>query len=146
MGFFTKGISSAYCKLASRWDTCRRHIRWRLLATLEVTKTLQNLLRYVFWPRMQQDVARFVKRCVLYSTSKPTNRKVGLYTPLPVPTRPWESIFMDFLGGLPVMRWGHSYLFVVVDMFSKMVVLMPCKKPVKGEEVARLFFEKMCWK
>ncbi|XP_038973019.1 uncharacterized protein LOC120105044 [Phoenix dactylifera] len=110
-----------------------------------VTKTLQNLHRYVFWPRIQQDVVRFVKGCVLCSTSKPANRKVGLYTPLPVPTRPWESVSMDFLGGLPKTRRGHDYLFVVVDRFSKMVVLMPCKKSITGEEAARLFFENV-WK
>ena len=51
------------------------------------------------------------------STSKPANRKVGLYTPLPVPTRPWKSISMDFLGGLPMIRRGNDYLFVVVDKF-----------------------------
>jgi hypothetical protein len=110
-----------------------------------VTKTLQNLSRYVFWPRIQHDVARFIRRCVLCSTSKPANRKVGLYTPLPVPTRPWESISMDFLGGLPMTRQGNDYLFVVVDRFSKMVVLMPCKKTITSDGAARLFFENV-WK
>ncbi|GJR07842.1 retrotransposon protein, putative, ty1-copia subclass [Tanacetum coccineum] len=43
-------------------------------------------------------------------------------------------------GGLPRTRKGNDYLFVVVDRFSKMVVLMPCKKTITGEEVARLFF------
>nr|GEX36062.1 hypothetical protein [Tanacetum cinerariifolium] len=75
------------------------------------------------------------------STSKPTNRKVGLYTPLPVPNRPWESISMDFVSGLPRTRIGNDYLFVVVDRFSKMVVLMLCKKTITREEPARLFFE-----
>ncbi|GJT18490.1 transposon ty3-I gag-pol polyprotein [Tanacetum coccineum] len=110
-----------------------------------VTKTLQNLQRYVFWPQMHQDVNRFGKGCILCSTSKPFNRKVGLYTPLPVPSRPWESISMDFLGGLPKTRRGNDYLFVIVDRFSKMVVLIACKKTVTGEEAARLFFENV-WK
>ncbi|GJX96113.1 transposon ty3-G gag-pol polyprotein [Tanacetum coccineum] len=46
---------------------------------------------------------------------------VGLYTPLPVPSRPWESISMDFLGGLPKTRKGNDYLFVIVGRFSKMM-------------------------
>jgi len=29
--------------------------------------------------------------------SKPNNRKLGLYIPLPVPSHPWESVSMDLL-------------------------------------------------
>ena len=47
---------------------------------------------------------------------------------------------MDFVGGLPTTRKGHDYLFMVVDRFSKMCVLMPCKKTINGQEAANLFF------
>ncbi|CAL2237443.1 unnamed protein product [Prunus armeniaca] len=57
-------------------------------------------------------------RCVLCNTSKPSNRKLGLYLPLTVPSRSWESISMDFLGGLPKTKSGNDYLFVVVDRFK----------------------------
>jgi hypothetical protein len=103
-------------------------------------KTLKNLERYVYWPRMRVDVERFIRGCTLCNISKPTNRKMGLYMPLPVPSRPWESISMDFLGGLPRTKRGHDYIFVVVDRFSKMICLIPCKKTVTGEDAARLFF------
>ncbi|KAJ6990285.1 hypothetical protein NC653_018742 [Populus alba x Populus x berolinensis] len=65
-----------------------------------------------FQKALAEDVARFVSGCVMCSTSKLANRKVGLYTPLPVPTRPWESISMDFLGGLPMTRRGNDYLYL----------------------------------
>ena len=67
------------------------------------------------------------------ATSKPGNRKLGLYTPLLVPSRPWESVSMDFVGGLPMSRKKHDYIFVVVDRFSKMCILMPCKKTITAE-------------
>jgi hypothetical protein len=36
---------------------------------------------------------------------------------------------------------GHDYLYVVVDRFSKMCVLMPCKKKIIVEKTAHLFFQ-----
>jgi hypothetical protein len=74
------------------------------------------------------------------STCKPTNRKLGLYTPLPILFHPWESISMDFLGGFPMSKRGHDYLYVLVDMFSKMCVLMPCKKKIIAEQSSHIFF------
>eukprot|EP00253_Pinus_taeda_P029627 PITA_29627 len=97
-------------------------------------------MRYCYWPRMVDSVSRFIRGCSLCATSKPSNRKLGLYTPLPVPSRPWESISMDFVGGLPKSRKQHDYLYVVVDRFSKMCILMPCKKTITAEQTAELFF------
>jgi hypothetical protein len=75
------------------------------------------------------------------STCNPTNRKLGLYSPLPVPSHPWESISMDFVGGLPMSKGGHDYLYVVVDRFRKMCMLMPCKNKITTEHIANLFFQ-----
>jgi hypothetical protein len=69
-----------------------------------VGKTVANLQRYCYWPKMNESVSRYVRGCSLCATSKPSNRKLGLYTPLPVPSRPWESISMDFVGGLPMSK------------------------------------------
>ena len=52
---------------------------------------------------------------------------------------------MDFRGGLPMTKARHDYLFVVVDGFSKMIVLIPCTKTVTGAGAAKLFFEHV-WK
>lgn len=75
------------------------------------------------------------------ATSKPSNRNLGLYTSLPVPSHPWESISMNFVEGLPMSRKGHDYMFVVVDRFSKMCILMPCKKQVTTELTTHLYFQ-----
>ena len=75
---------------------------------------------------MQDDVARFVRGCLLCCISKPINRKQGIYHPLPIPMRTWEIISMDFMGGLPTTKKGHEYLFVVVERFNKICILMSC--------------------
>ena len=60
--------------------------------------------------------------------SKPNNRKLGLHS-------------MDFFGGLLKSRKGHDYLYVVVDRFSEMCILIPCNKQITAEKTAKLFFE-----
>jgi hypothetical protein len=77
---------------------------------------------------MKVIVTTYVKGCVMCSTCKPTNRKLRLYSPLPIPSHPWESVSMDFVEGLPMTKGGHDYLYVVVDRFRKICILMPCKK------------------
>ena len=90
---------------------------------------------------MKEIVTKYVKGCVMCYTCKPTNRKLGLYSPLHVPSHPWESISMDFVGGLPMSKRGHDYLYVVVDRFSKMCILMPCKNKITVEQTTNIFFE-----
>ena len=106
-----------------------------------VGKIIVNLQRYGYWPRMLDNVSRFIRGCSLCSKSKPSNTKLGLYTPLLVPSRRWESISMDFVGGLPLSRKGHDYLYVVVDRFNKMCILTPCKKKITIEQTTHLLFQ-----
>jgi hypothetical protein len=60
--------------------------------------------------------------------------------PLPIPSQPWESIYMDFVGGFPMSRTRHDYLYVVLDRFNKMFILMECKKQVTTEQTTHMFF------
>ena len=71
---------------------------------------------------MNEIVSRYVKGWSTCAICRPSNRKLGLYTPLPIPSCPWETISMDFVGGLLMSRKGHDYLYVVVDHFNKMCV------------------------
>jgi hypothetical protein len=102
---------------------------------------MAHLQRFCYWPQMKAIVTNYVKGCVMCSTCKPTNRKLGLYSPLPVPSHPWESISMDFVRGLPMSKGGHDYLYVVVDMFSNMCILIPCKKHIIADQIANVFFQ-----
>jgi hypothetical protein len=106
-----------------------------------VVKTIAHLQRFFNWPQMKAIVTKYVKGCVMCSTFNPTKRKYGLYSSVPIPSHPWESISMDFVGVLPMTKGGHDYLYVVVDRFSKMCILIPCKKQITAEKIANLFFQ-----
>ena len=69
-----------------------------------VGKTVARLQRYCYWPHMNATSSKYVKGCIMCATSKPGNRKLGLYTQLLVPSHPWESVSMEFMEGLPMSR------------------------------------------
>lgn len=64
----------------------------------------------------------------------------GLLNPLPVPTRPWESIYMDFISSLPKVD-RYLAVMVVINRLSKCATFVPLQKACGAEETATLFFK-----
>ena len=48
---------------------------------------------------------------------------------------------MDFMSGLPTTKHGHDCVYVVVDRFSKIAILLACRKAISAKETTQLFFE-----
>lgn len=67
---------------------------------------------------MQEQVLKYICGCVMCYTSRPSNRKLGLYI-LPILNRHWENISMDFAGGFSMSNKGNDYLFILVDNIQK---------------------------
>ena len=117
-------------------DTHTTKVEWHF----GVGKIMANLQRYVNWPKMQEKVARFIRGWMLCCTNNPSNKKKELFHPLPVPTHPWESIPMYFMGGLLITMKGHDYMFMIIDKFRNMCVMIPYKNTINKQEASKLFF------
>ena len=52
---------------------------------------------------------------------------------------------MDYLIGYPTSKHLHDMILVVVDRFSNMAILIPCKKTMTAKRTAQLWFEHV-WK
>jgi hypothetical protein len=50
---------------------------------------------------------------------------------------------MDYMLGLSSTKWGNDFVFMVVDFFSKMVILATCKKSITKNTTAKIFFERV---
>lgn len=99
-----------------------------ILAHLGPNKTLDYLHGYVWWKDMVSDVKVFCEMCRTCKMSKPSNQKpYRLLNPLPVPTYPWESVGMDFIGPLPESRnrdGSFDLITVVICLLMSMVHLI----------------------
>jgi hypothetical protein len=92
---------------------------------LGAQKTMDYVRRWYWWSRIARDVDKYCLSCHVCQTTKPTNQKpAGKLHGLPVPSAPWQSIAMDFLGPFPLSE-GYDYLWVVIDRFSGLMHLIP---------------------
>ena len=77
---------------------------------------------------MRRDVKNFTRSCDLCHRVKYLNYKMeGSYEFLAA-ERPNELIFVKFYGSLPASVGGVQYIFVIHDVFSKLVTLYPIKR------------------
>ncbi|MCO5546933.1 hypothetical protein L7F22_000372 [Adiantum nelumboides] len=105
-----------------------------------IATTMKGVERYFYWPRLKKDVEEFVRSCLVCQKVKfDRHKEQGLLQPLPIPTRPWESIAMDFIFDLPRTQSGHDGIWTIIDRFSKQAHFIPVKKTVKSDHLARLF-------
>lgn len=91
-------------------------------------KTADRVKRYYYWPRMDTDIREYVNKCETCKACKPAN--VVQRSPMGEfrePKRPFEIIYVDFVGPLPRSKAGHAYMFVVVDGFTKFVHIQPMR-------------------
>jgi len=73
---------------------------------------------------MVSQVRAYVRDCTVCKETKPTNcgPKPEIVAEV-VTLRPFQKIYIDFLGKYPRSRGENSYVFIVVDHFSKFTLL-----------------------
>lgn len=105
-----------------------------------VEKIVAVLQKYFDWPKIRHDVGKYIRTYTTCAIATPTIKKKGLYTPLPITKHPWEFISMDYLSSLPSTKHGNGCVFVVMDKFFKMIILVTCKKNITTKDTSKLFF------
>ena len=116
-----------------------------LLAHLGYRKTLHSLRDEVWWPTMVSDVEEWCKTCSTCTTSKASNQApMGMLKTIVVPSRPWQSVGIDFVGPLPEsMNRNGSYdmICVIIDHLTSMVHLTPTKQDYGARQLAEVIFD-----
>jgi deoxyuridine 5'-triphosphate nucleotidohydrolase len=109
-----------------------------------VKVTEEMISRQFHWPNLHIDVESYVSSCESCQRNKDsTQRPVGLLKPLEIPSKPWESISMDFITHLPKSKKGNDSITVFVDRLTKMVHLVAGKTTDKAKDVLQQFIAKV---
>lgn len=104
-----------------------------------IKKTLEKLQRNFFWPKMTVQVTEFVQACNVCKETKAPN--ATLRPPMGervTVDRPWQRLYIDFLGPYPRSKKGNAFIFIVLDQFSKFVLLKPMRKATAVEVIKYL--------
>ncbi len=90
-----------------------------------IKKTSELISRNFWWPKLLNDVTKFVKSCEICCKSKiPRHKPYGFLSPLSTPERPWSEISIDFIVELPKSK-DLTCIMVVVDRLTKMAHFIP---------------------
>jgi transposase InsO family protein len=103
------------------------------------SKTARILAQRYYWPGLNTSVAQYIRNCHPCRRSHvPRDRTPGLLHPLPVPTRPWQHVTMDFKS-FPKDKHGYDAAYVVIDRLSKQSISIPCYKTTTAKDMAQLY-------
>lgn len=94
------------------------------LLHLEWEKTLEKVYELYWFDKMARFVRKFVDSCATCKISKSRSGKVQAEMhPIPKVAIPWHTIHIDATGKLSGKNDRKEYVFVLIDAFTKYVLL-----------------------
>lgn len=95
---------------------------------LGVYKTFKRIQNNFYWPKMRQDIAKYIKNCQICQRTKYDQGKpYGFLGNRRSCNRPWTMLSADLMGPFPRSNKGFKYLLVVIDTFTKFTLLFPLR-------------------
>lgn len=112
-----------------------RALRWSVvnnfhdsIVHLGTEKTTEKLFDFYWFPGMSQYVRKFVYNCVTCKVVKSHSGKIQAELhPIPKVTIPWHTVHIDATGKLSGKNDKKEYIFVLIDAFTKYVLLYHTK-------------------
>jgi len=107
-----------------------------------ITKTLQLLSQYYWWPNMKTFVTEYIKGCATCQMTKvnthPAHPPLFPITPAENAC-PFETVAMDFITKLPQLGGYDTILMVTDTDCLKASIFIPCNEAINSEGVALLY-------
>jgi len=107
-----------------------------------ITKTLQLITPYYWWPNLKTFVTEYVKGCATCQMTKANTHPTHppMFPIIPADNaRPFETIAMDFITKLPQSGGFDTILTITDTDCSKASIFIPCHETIDSEGVALLY-------
>lgn len=108
-----------------------RSFRWSVINNVHESvmhlgweKTLEKLYEHYWFKGMSKYVRKFVENCITCKISKSSSGRVQAELhPIPKVNTPWHTVHIDASGKLSGKNDIKEYVFVLIDGFTKFVIL-----------------------
>lgn len=91
-------------------------------------KTLQRIRKNYWFPKIRKFVKKYVTSCLECAHHKaPGGKREGGLHPIDKPSVPFHTLHADHLGPFIKSKKGNCYVLVLVDGFTKYVIVKPVR-------------------
>lgn len=110
-------------------------VRWHILKAchddighFSVEKTIDKIKETYWFPKLTKFTKKYVQSCLECAHSKvPSGKKSGYLHPIPKISKPFHTLHADHLGPFNTSRRKNKYLLVIIDSYSKFIILKAVK-------------------
>ncbi|KAI5754471.1 hypothetical protein M8J77_008825 [Diaphorina citri] len=100
-------------------------------------KTLEKVAEFYWFKNMAKFVRKFTENCLTCKVAKTPSGKTQVQLhPIPKTATPWHTIHIDITGKLSGKNDAREYLIVLIDAFTKYVLLYHTRK-IDSDSVIR---------
>lgn len=99
-------------------------------------KTLNRIRQSFFWPSMAAQIKLYVDRCEMCKAIKAPNKSLRPEMGKAfLVDRPFQHVYIDFLGPYPKTKEGHLYIFILLDQLTKYPLIKTMSKATSSNVV-----------
>jgi len=91
-----------------------------------ISNTIKKIKKRYNWPRMSREVTDYVQKCQPCQKNKTSNKHTK--QPMVITStadQPFQKLFMDIVGPLPVTHKGNKYVLTMQDDLTKFSIATP---------------------
>ncbi|KAE8242671.1 hypothetical protein A4X13_0g7062 [Tilletia indica] len=106
------------------------------------TKTYLAACKHFWRPRLAEMVRAWVRHCMICLKTK-LGRRVGELDVEADPQFPFEAVSFDLVLGLPRTQSGNDAVLTIHDIFSRMILLNPCRSTIDATGIAAILSDRV---